>query len=393
MKYTNDITIRFLLLSCLIAASGPVKAVITAVTGNTSNRNIAVGQTSSKTITWTVTVGTATRGLSMTSGGVSFHANTPSGILLGTSVKILTRNIPAPGNYVLIDNITIPSSIVFRANKEGISRIAVVRTFTDNVGSSTGFANLDITGSSASGFTINAVSVRFDNNQPQRVIKRSKPLKAYTKFTYSGSGLLRGIWEIATPTSTIGQAVYRPLRVVRQHLPGTGIYKLYSPRLPTQVQGVYLLRFRITVPAVGFTDPLIRYFVYTGKRPRLSPVSVFLHQPGPSTALSNKTVFRWNKITHASTLRLEFYAVKKNNSLGLDLPSLGQSDQQTPQIKGALVAGKLLKGSTQKTNISPLTLARLKPGRWYLWRLVVFNKAGNVIGVSKPRRVYSPPTK
>ncbi|VAW79805.1 hypothetical protein MNBD_GAMMA12-62 [hydrothermal vent metagenome] len=390
MKYINNIKIRILLVGCLIAVSGTVHAVVTVVTGNTSNRNIAVGQTSSKTITWTVTMGTATPGPFITSAGVAFYANTPSGALLGTSLKILTRTVPGPGTYVLIDNITIPSSIVYSASKQGVSRIAVVRNFTDNVGSANGFANLDITGSGASGFTINAVSVRFDNNQPQRVIKRLQQHKAYIKLTYSGSGLLRGLWEIATPSSTIGQAVYRPLRVVRKHLPGTGIYKLYSPRLPTQTQGVYLVRFRITAPAVSFSDPLIRYFVYSGKKPRLSPVSVFLHQPGPSTALNNKTVFRWNKISQASALRLEFYAVKKNSSLNLGLPSLGQSDDQTSQIKGPLVAGKLLKGSTQKTNISTLTLARLKPGHWYLWRLVVFNKEGNIIGVSKPRKVYSP---
>lgn len=389
MKNTIKIKSSFLLAILTILTSYTSLASVTSVTNTVNNRNIAIGQTAYRTITWNVTV-IAPPG-SITSPTVTFNTNT--NFTLGTISKPLTRAIPAgtSATYSLVEQIQIPSSFIYRARKMGATQISITRDFNDGStsGAFSSTAIFTITGSSATGFSVNQVSVRFDNNQPQLVVKRLKRVSAYINISYNGSGLLQGVWEIATPTTTIGQPVYSPLRVVRRQLTGTGIAKIFSPRLPTLLQGIYLVRFRITDPASNMESPLIRYFVYTGQKPLLSPVHVFLHQPGPDTTVGEKTLFSWSKIDKASALRFELYAIKQQNTLGNKLPELGTDDKNNLE-GGKFVAGILLRGSDTKTVLSRLTASRLKPAHWYLWRVVAFDKQGNIIGVSEPRKIQTP---
>jgi len=201
--------------------------------------------------------------------------------------------------------------------------------------------------------------------------------------------LLKGAWEIATPSTTIGEPVYRRLKTVRQHLPAKGVFKLYSPRLPTKNQGVYQLRFKINEPELSFKEPLARYFVYTGSKPLLSPLHIFLQRPGPSTALDENTIFSWHRINKASALRLELY-VSKNENVDANSKTTPAAAASDNTINGTLIAGKLLRGTQHQATLSKTTIAKLKPGRWYLWRLVAFNKNGHIIGVSEPRKLYTP---
>lgn len=380
-----------LLLTISFIFSSIALASISKVTSKVNKQDIPADQTTNRTITWSITATPKKKPVgTITSPSITFRATSATGAILGTSAKSISRTASKAGTYTLLEHLKIPGAVVYRASKLGASRIIVLRTFNDSdTGSATGQSYFDITTSSAASFNINSISIRFDNNQPQRSIKRFARDKAYIKLAYSGSGLLKGTWEIATPSTTIGDPVYKRLQTVRRRLPGTGIIKIYSPRLPTRVQGVYQLRFKIDEPALSFKEPLARYFVYTGSKPLLSPLHISLQRPGPSTALDDKTIFSWHRVKNASALRLELYVSKTKNTAANDKtsPAAASSDNT---INDTLIAGKLLRGTQHQTTLSKSTIAKLKPGRWYLWRLVAFNKKGHIIGVSEPRKLYTP---
>jgi len=94
--------------------------------------------------------------------------------------------------------------------------------------------------------------------------KGDKP-KVKAELSYTGSGILRGVWEIAEPSSTSGTPIFHPLTHERKFLGQIGQVTVYSPQLPSNMTGLYMVRFRITDPATAFTSPIIRYFVTAGK--------------------------------------------------------------------------------------------------------------------------------
>ena len=114
-----------------------------------------------------------------------------------------------------------------------------------------------------SAFQISVLQLRFDDGLSYKVVPvRFTPLTAYVDLKYEGTGLLQAQWLVDG----------MPFRSISQALPQAQSITLDSgrlPGLPTLLTGMHEVSLRILSPAVGFTIPVIRYFVSldTGRPP------------------------------------------------------------------------------------------------------------------------------
>ena len=370
-------------------------ATVTGVSGTTNNTNVPQNRTANVSINWSVSVTTATSQIgTISSSSGTYRAGSATGPIIGSTAKIVSRAVPnVAGTYIIIENLQIPASITYQARQLGFNLVYFQRAFNDQSLSSgpfTGQTIFNITGSSAGGFAIEYISVRFDDNTPNRLLERNTKLGVYAKITYTGVGLLEGVWEIAEPTSTLGNPVYRTLLLVRQQQSGGGQTTLQGPALPTLQRGFHLVRFRITEPGVEFNPPTIRYYVYDrGQKPAGLSHSIPIASPDAETAVGQNTLFRWQKVDGAHALQLEIYLNQEDPQLAL-LPNLGDQSVKTLRADAQLVSGFLLKGDQIETRMTPVALRHLKPGQWYFWRIIALDPAGNVIALSQPRRFLMP---
>src|SRR5690606_18480590 len=227
------------------------------------------------------------------------------------------------------------------------------------------------------------------------VLGRNEPLTAITELNFSGNGLLQAQWEVASPESTSGEPVFRPLSQVRQYLVGGSAEVLRSPVLPTATTGLYFVRLRISDPDPDFEPPVIRYFVLQGRRDEQPPGSTLaLGAPAPRTLLGPDTVFAWSAIPGARAYQLEVYRGREEP--GLRLPDLrGQIGEPTPsEIAEALsrppVTGVLVRGATNPAVLSPMARRHLLPGRAYFWRVLALGADGRIVGASPLRELRTP---
>ncbi len=124
--------------------------------------------------------------------------------------------------------------------------------------------DLLLTGSISQELSVLRLALRFEDGEVFRQVPRGSSLRALAEITTAGSGPLRATWELADPTSTSGPPVFRPLQLVARHLSAGGPTVIESPDLPTERQGLHLLRLRLSAPAVDFAVPVLRYQVVPG---------------------------------------------------------------------------------------------------------------------------------
>ncbi|MGE5240614.1 MAG: hypothetical protein ACM3NI_03115, partial [Bacteroidota bacterium] len=188
-----------------------------------------------------------------------------------------------------------------------------------------------------------------------------------------------------------GQPVFRPLISVRQYLVGSDKQTLRSPILPTNSSGLYLVRLRITDPVPGFDQPVLRYFVSSGKPGEVLPIMpIGLFTPPHQTLLAPDTVFAWEAIRGARAYQIELYAramtpADKLPSLGDDIGTAAPALPGTPPVAGMLVVG-----TQTQTALSATARSHLQPGRIYLWRVLAIGGDGSVVGESPVREIRLP---
>jgi hypothetical protein len=385
----------------LVIYSSSLFATVVTVNGIPSTRNVTSAQSANVRVVWNLTLAAATSGqlprvrslsgsltganCSVTAANVSYTVNVPIS-------RSLT--LPAVGTVTVIETLHIPVSFLYQLRKFGCTSFNYSRAFDDDGGAGTvgqiAAPGIAITSSLGSGFIINLVSIRFDDGSPKRLVKHNGKLGVYARITYSGAGLLKGTWEIAEPSSTAGQPVFRSLREEYAFQPGVGQNVLKGPRLPTQQRGIYYVRFNIKTPQVGFSPPTIRYYVYgTGEKPDFGIMPISILGPGNNSLLNNETLFEWKPINGARAVQVEIYSSSKNPIVA-QLPDLGAPEESSGDlIKGVLVAGKVVHGSKSSMRLDANSLAKLRPGQWYVYRLIAFNEKGKIIAVSRPHRILA----
>lgn len=237
------------------------------------------------------------------------------------------------------------------------------------------------------------------------------PLKA--ELTYTGTGRLRGRWEIVLPGEELPvpddllteatlpmelrgtQRRYAEVARFNHFLPPTGRFVLPGPdpsRLPTASEGSYLVLLRIEASAekegdsnlgaagagsgivtsgavAGFPLPVLRYVVgsATSEVPADATGRLALLDPAPDVILGPAAVleFRWSEAPQAMVHRLEL-----------------------ANASGELLHAALLERGSLGYH-APSWL-RQEAGGTLQWRVVALGRTGSVLGTSEWRTVRLP---
>lgn len=389
--------LKFIVLGLLVLLALPSRANVTTAVGSASSRQVPLGRTTTVSIVWKVSGaygGNAQPPFRIASSQGQFVGGLQGVPVLGSFSRTLSRSSPI-ANYsglTMRETVTIPASVTYRAYKQGITTIYIERTFDDFDGGiqNPGFVALKISGSGVAGLSLGRQTLYFDDGSARRVVDQDAPLHALTRLDYAGSGPLKGVWEVADPTSTSGQPIYRIIKPVRRFVAAGGEVSLRSPRLKTSVPGRYLVRFRIEEP-VAFDELSIEYFV--GRKPISEPpVDIALQTPADGGVLREDHPFRWQAQPRAIAYRVELY------EKGLTAPPdtaaeqlLGEAgDKHSSDLRGAPVAGALVPATDTSLAPSRLMKTHLHAGHSYQWRVLAIGKDGRAISQSVVREIRVP---
>ncbi|MFH2061048.1 MAG: hypothetical protein ABIJ59_19450 [Pseudomonadota bacterium] len=133
-----------------------------------------------------------------------------------------------------------------------------------------------------SDFQIKRLETWFENNRPEITIKQREPVPAiFTKINFSGSGLLKGYWEV---DGFKRNSVFRQLSI------GPEIVLQYPAALPlpTFTPGSHIVRFVITQPSLDIAFPKLVYYVTGEEYIKISSIgflmpedrAILQYQPG-----------------------------------------------------------------------------------------------------------------
>lgn len=151
-----------------------------------------------------------------------------------------------------------------------------------------------------SDFSISRIELKFDNNQPKITVKRNEEIKELSaKISYTGSGFLKGYWEVD------GQ---RRSTVFRHVLTGPFVTIRYPeiPPLPTFTPGTHRVRFVVTHPYLNVDFPQALYFVRTDPGMDRVPIRLVLPEKNQVCDYA-RTEFTWKKHEKSVLYNIRFY--------------------------------------------------------------------------------------
>ncbi|GAB4355661.1 MAG: hypothetical protein Kow006_22220 [Gammaproteobacteria bacterium] len=353
-----------------------------------------LGQSFSTTLRWRVAAdSSASFPATLVSLSGQFRVNTVNGTVLGTVNRTLSQSVNNTNPVNFTESLFVPASVIQSAHKLGATRIVFVRSFDDGYLVDLGglvHLVMDITSPSSASFGVSGLALSFEDGSLEKVAQEAQFLRARAAIRHTGSGVVRGVWEVADPTSTAGTPYFRPLTQVREFLTaGGGEKALLSPRLPTDRPGLYLVRFRLTEPALFDSEPVMRYYVSAAAAQR---ASLGLVTPPHLALLGEETRFAWHPVNGVQAYQLEFYQEGTPPSLpepgsALEAP---RAIEPRPGMALTPAAGLLVPGDQTSVPLTTLTRANLEPGRSYLWRVLAIGADGTVVGES-PLRVIRVP--
>lgn len=125
---------------------------------------------------------------------------------------------------------------------------------------------LQIASTSAATFAISRIAITFDDQKPPLITERGNDISAQAEVLITGNGLLKATWEVAGPNPDGNNPQYRTLSNVNQPLGGKDTTVIKGPKLPTESTGPYLVRLRVTEPALPFETPIATYNVIEKKK-------------------------------------------------------------------------------------------------------------------------------
>ncbi|MFO7593815.1 MAG: hypothetical protein R6X15_07240 [Pseudomonadota bacterium] len=337
--------------------------------------NIPFSQPVSINLQWSMVRTTASGGEpGLTVSSVAGQFTDATGQVLGTVPRVLSKSQPitlSDTSFTFRETLNIPREVLYRAYQQNLSEIYYRRDFTDCPGVECSTLApapslvLRLSGSMDGAFRINRLQLRFKDGSSGAIIRQGQALRAEARLEAAGTGVLKGVWEVATPATTVGVPVFTPLQMVNRRVSSARMVRITSPELPSAQPGNYLIRFRLTEPATSQAAPTLQYAVTAARLEELPGFG--LREPSPGTAVDGHTRFRWQPVSGASSYKLEVI-------------------DERPEESGkpvVAVTGILVKGSDTNISLTPSLLGKLQSGKTYWWHVLALTKDGQVIAASE----------
>ncbi|WP_250462300.1 hypothetical protein [Microbulbifer litoralis] len=299
-----------------------------------------------------------------------------------------------PVPFTLNESLTVPAEVSQRATARGATRLLYIRQFSVNGMPVTGVQTIRLSAplpdasnslpegraATASGLIVRRLALRFEDGTAAASARRGERLRALATIRYERAGLLEAVWEVATPATTRGQPVFRRLDNVREYLGAGREATLQAPVLPSDEEGLYLLRLRLVQPSFDEQGITLHYQV-SGQSTGAPAFVPILHagKPDMGKVLDGETEFHWRPVSNTHAYQLELYDQPPS---ALE-PTIASEPHTAPaEMASAPITGILLEGDTDHTRLSPTVLHRLLPGRIYYWRVAAINAEGAVVAAS-----------
>jgi len=374
-------------------------ASITGVQVGASPANVTFNNPATVVVTWQVsTVLAPSTKDTITSPAGVFLGPTAIGGNAKTLSKSFTVSLAGTDSTTITEIVRVPSSVSYKANKNGEASFSYFRFFSDSDGVGSGLGGsvtINIKGSSGGGLALSRLELRFDTDEIVRIAAQNEKLTAIAEINYSGAGLLDAVWEVADPSSTRGDPVFVPVRILRKYLGAGRNVILQSPPLPTAVIGTHFVRLRINQPADGIEFPVLTYQVnkqIRGGKPEKDLAMIRLRSPQPGARYAAATEFSWQAMEGARAYQLEIHAA--------DIAETGKVADRSledPEVfpDPALnhrppVTGILLPAAHTSARLSALSRQHLQQQRRYLWRVIAIGHEGSVIASSEMQEINVP---
>lgn len=389
---------RLVVLLAAVLAGGDALADLTGA--RATPRQIRVNATSDNivSVTWRVSTTADHR------AGVS----SPAGVLIDTSTREVlqtsntTFDAAGAGPYSFRETLVLDAAAVSAWIERGVKQVLLQRSFGDPVGNAvTGSVVVRLDRSSLqaareaapAALSVTSLRLEFGSGNNTAVTGIDESLRATLTVQYTGTGILRGRWQVAEPESPDAALVFRTLALVNTNLQTSQRSTLRSPLLPTRRNGRYVLRFCATnQDAAGLSADALcpnpelvtaaTYHVQGQDEESITPVRGL--SPDRQSA-DGTTVFSWRVLPGAHIYQLQVFEIAP---AAADLPaSRAGSDSVEPKF----VTGMLLDAASTETVLSELVRSKLEEGHRYLWRVTAHDEAGRMIGRSKEASfVYTP---
>lgn len=373
----------------------------------TVSGSVSSGLGGTLTITWRGVLlheGFAVAELVQSNSGI-FEVDTGvSTIQIGTSQTLVGRNVlynlsGSQTAFSLVETLPVPATVSQQATNLGQTQVYYTRTFTAPTGATftrtisfiigPGLPTTPVTPpppapppgpSNSTGLPADSalildnIQLVFDDDSSLRVVKTDTAFNAQLRLYYSNSGLFSGVWELATPASTMGEPFFQPIENVNLALPPQREREISSPPLPTDENGLYILRFRVLRGAqVNPGNLLLHYFVNrNGELSGLRKLSMQIREPFAGTTLGIDTRFSWLEVPQAVAYRLEIYRAED-----------GDVQERKP------ISGSLVPATQTELLFSAISARHLVPNQYYQWRIIALDAEGRVIGESPLKDIRS----
>ncbi|NGX16303.1 hypothetical protein [Wenzhouxiangella sp. XN24] len=315
----------------------------------------------------------------------------PAAILDPSTGGILQRvdtslEAAGTGPFVLRETLRLDAGTVRGWLDEGIQRVVLERSFADDVGRArvarvvlrlSGSRLQSIREGAPSELEVVSLRLEFETGNNTAIVAPETSLQAALTVQHTGTGVLRGRWQIAEPGSSEVVPVFRTLALVNAQVRAGQRSYYRSPVLPTGQAGIYALRFCVSNPDLA--DPgddlqcpdstQIVYGSYQVQPQDTSrPVRIRGLAPDRSRA-GPETPFRWDAVRSAATYQFQVFEFALHT---------GEGDPVPPRFVG----GVLIPGEANHTPLGASLVNKLVPGERYLWRVTAHDETGRTVGSS-----------
>lgn len=357
-------------------------------------QNITPNVDASVALQWRGEVEVVGDGVAVTSKSGSFMVGDASKVttlgVVNTPLRLTVaaqQRGSATSPFTISETINVPVSISRRAQSLGANQLYYVRDFTANgvtlrASYAIAIASFSPNSSesiregsqeSVSALGLNHIELQFTSGQKVEIVGANEALTARALINFDRAGRFDAVWEVATPSTTVGTPVYRSLNTVQQYFASGGQTRLESPLLPTKNIGVYRVRLRFTTPASE--QPLapitLSYQVVEKNKqaiPARTKTTVSILSPAPNVVVENDTEFSWDELKGVLAYQIEVFTNANPDTL-------------------RPLTGVQLKPNTTSATLTATVFNKLQLGQTYYWRVVAFDRQGNVMASSELRPI------